>query len=213
MALRKRVSTLKLVSPFIKELRGKDGVAGVAGSPGVAGPKGDTGATGATGPAGPQGLQGSAGVAGLTGAPGLNGINGIDGATGDMGPMPKHQLKGDAIRFELALGVWGKWINLSSQSGGYFPGGGISEDRVIQLIAELGAVSVDDNTLIDTVGSLKYIGYSTPGTAESAALWKIKRIDLTDATGDIPILFADGSANYDKVWDDRLSFSYTPTGL
>lgn len=60
---------------------------------------------------------------------------------------------------------------------------------------------------VDFVGdTLIYLGEADPGTAESAASWRIKKIDTT---GDISILWADGNNNYDNVWDNRLSLSYS----
>ncbi len=60
---------------------------------------------------------------------------------------------------------------------------------------------------VDFVGdTLIYLGEADPGTAESAASWRIKKIDTT---GDIFILWADGNNNYDNVWDNRLSLSYS----
>ena len=120
---------------------------------------------------------------------------------------------GDAIRFEIATGVWGKWIKLSD--GNSHPQnlslGSMTASTVIDLIEQLGG-GVDYNVLIDTVNSYKYIGSSVPGSATSAALWKIKRIDLTDSGGDIPILWANGSAELTQVWDDRLTQTYSATG-
>jgi hypothetical protein len=57
------------------------------------------------------------------------------------------------------------------------------------------------------VGTLKYIGEAQPGTTKSAAKWRIKLVDLTD--DDIEIVWADGTATFTKVWDDRLSYDYT----
>jgi len=60
----------------------------------------------------------------------------------------------------------------------------------------------------DDVGSgVIYQGWANPGTATSAASWRIKKI--VDTTGDFAITFADGNRNFDNVWDNRASLTYT----
>lgn len=54
--------------------------------------------------------------------------------------------------------------------------------------------------------NIEYVGKAEPGTATSAASWQIKRLDQT--TGLI-ITYADGDINYDNVWDNRESLSYS----
>ena len=130
-----------------------------------------------------------------------------------MGPLPKHQTRGDAIRFEIAPNEWGKWIALSGQLNHQqsMSVGSMTRSTVVDLIETLGG-GVDYNVNIDTVDDYKYIGSSVPGTATSAALWKIKRIDLTDTGGDVAVLWANGTAELTQVWDDRLTLTYTETG-
>lgn len=193
-----------------KRMKGADGSLGPQGLAGEQGPVGPKGATGEKGDTGPKGPQGPIGPQGATGH---NGVDGVIGPAGDLGPMPKHQTRGDAIRFEIAPNTWGKWISLASGQPVQQPLslGSMTDSRVISLITEFGgAVATDFNVLIDTVGDLKYIGYSVPGTATSASLWKIKLIDLS--AEDIPILWANGSADLNKVWDDRATYTYTETG-
>jgi len=57
---------------------------------------------------------------------------------------------------------------------------------------------------------LIYIGEATPGTATSAASWRIQRVNTSDGTdSDIAIEWADGNANFDNVWDDHLTLTYS----
>jgi len=58
---------------------------------------------------------------------------------------------------------------------------------------------IDDTTF--------YRGEAVPGTATSAALWRVQRITITG--DDLVIEWADGSANFTKIWDDRLSLTYS----
>lgn len=66
----------------------------------------------------------------------------------------------------------------------------------------------DYTTLIDDVGSgVTYIGYAVPGTATSAASWKIKK--LIESGDDAQVLFANGAATFVNIWDNRASLGYT----
>jgi hypothetical protein len=51
-----------------------------------------------------------------------------------------------------------------------------------------------------------YLGIANPGTAQSAASWRICKIDTT--TG-VVITWAGGSTNFSSVWANRLSLSYS----
>lgn len=58
---------------------------------------------------------------------------------------------------------------------------------------------------IDEGATYTYVGQAVPGTATSAAEWIIKRIE--NSTGNI--LFADGNANLDNIWDNRAILTYS----
>lgn len=76
----------------------------------------------------------------------------------------------------------------------------------------------DRTSLVDDVGGgVTYIGKAAPGSDQALAQWQISR--LTEATiwgsgDDLKVEWADlgtgdgPNANFDKVWDDRLSYSY-----
>ncbi len=61
--------------------------------------------------------------------------------------------------------------------------------------------------LDSVVGGITYVGEASPSSAESAVVWRIKR--LTETGPDIDILWADGNASFDNVWDDRVVLSYS----
>ena len=66
--------------------------------------------------------------------------------------------------------------------------------------------------LIDDVnddGLLLYIGEADPNTATSAALWRIQRVTIADGSDDIQVEWAGGTSAFDKVYDDRASYSYS----
>lgn len=61
----------------------------------------------------------------------------------------------------------------------------------------------------DDAGSgIAYQGWAEPGTATSSATWRIRKIDTT-GDPDTIITFADGNRNFDNVWDNRASLSYS----
>jgi hypothetical protein len=59
--------------------------------------------------------------------------------------------------------------------------------------------------LDDSADPVLYVGEAQPGVATSAPLWRIKRVDVS--AGAITA-WADSDANFDNVWDDRVSLSY-----
>lgn len=69
------------------------------------------------------------------------------------------------------------------------------------------AGGTDYNTLLDKASpTVTYVGKAFPGTSTAAALWKIFKLD---ATSGLSLKHADGNANFDNVWDNRASLSYS----
>ena len=62
--------------------------------------------------------------------------------------------------------------------------------------------------LIDTEGTITYIGESVPGTANSSPTWRIRKVDETNDP-DIDITWASGTSDLDKIWDDRATYGYS----
>lgn len=54
-----------------------------------------------------------------------------------------------------------------------------------------------------------YIGWADPGTATSEASWRIQRFTETSNLFDIGGEWADGNADFDNIWDDRETLSYS----
>jgi len=54
-----------------------------------------------------------------------------------------------------------------------------------------------------------YRGEANPGTLDGANVWRIRKINIAYIDGDVTETWADGSAAFTKVWDDRLSYTYT----
>jgi hypothetical protein len=56
--------------------------------------------------------------------------------------------------------------------------------------------------------TVAYLGQAQPGTSTAAALWRIQKLSF-GVDGDVTALWADGNANFDNVWDNRASLTYT----
>lgn len=199
--------------------RGKQGKQGVQGLTGEKGEKGDLGPRGHKGDRGEQGVIGEQGPPGKDGevpdlAPYLNKVSkdfeswrnivnrqlssiGGGGSTNilqmdDVEFKKRHEIEGDAILiFDSAKN---KFVSESFL------------DILDRLKAEL---EVQYDRRIDVSGSYTYIGEAAPGTSESSALWRIKRVEDINDEGDTDIIWANGSADFDKQWDQRLTYNYT----
>ena len=58
---------------------------------------------------------------------------------------------------------------------------------------------IDDSTL--------YRGEAVPGSDESAAVWRIRKITIA-VDNDVTETWAGGNDNFDKAWSDRAGLSY-----
>ena len=61
----------------------------------------------------------------------------------------------------------------------------------------------------DFVGTtIIYRAEAEPGTLESAALWRIRKLILA-TDDDVTELWADGTATFNKIWTDRATYNYS----
>jgi len=61
-----------------------------------------------------------------------------------------------------------------------------------------------------TTPGVTYVGTAPPGTPSSYPYWRIYRLDERGLTAESLIKdYAAGNANFDKIWDDRESLSYS----
>lgn len=61
---------------------------------------------------------------------------------------------------------------------------------------------------IDQVdASTIYRGEAAPGSAEGSSSWRLQKVVISGE--DITITWAGGNANFNKIWTDRLSYSYS----
>jgi hypothetical protein len=147
-------------------------------------------------PRGPQGEQGETGAAGLPGASGVGGQDGADGNThyvGNGAPAGGLGSDGDiytdADNGDIYEKVTGSW-SLQGSPGSL-------------------ALTTRSDTIDPTIfPEVTYRGDALPGVATSAASWRVSRLTM-QSDGDIDIIFADGNDNFDNIWDNRLSLSYS----
>lgn len=54
-----------------------------------------------------------------------------------------------------------------------------------------------------------YKGWADTGTTTSTPAWRIQKITFVGTDEDVVIEWADGNGNFDNVWDNRASLTYT----
>lgn len=149
-----------------------------------------------TPPRGPQGEQGEDGADGAAGPAGPAGTDGTDGNAhyvGNGAPAGGLGSDGDiytdADNGDIYEKVTGSWSLQGS------PG-------------SLALTTRSDTIDPSAFPEVTYRGDALPGVATSAASWRVSRQTM-QSDGDIEIVFADGDDNFDNIWDNRLSLSYS----
>lgn len=145
-------------------------------------------------PRGPRGEQGEAGPPGPTGAPGQDGAAGADGTRTYVGAgAPSAGLGQDNDTYidsdsgDIYLKTGGSWVLQGNMN------------EVAQTIR-----TDTDGATPETI----YRGRALPGSSEASAVWRVERITIA-ADGDVDIVFADGNDNFDNIWTNRASLSYS----
>lgn len=128
----------------------------------------------------------------------------------------------------LEFNVGGKDLRLEVSKGTVSVGGAVGGGGQVLSPGPTGLITIDGGTidvdvavleetltpqlaiLLDDNGDFTYVGEAVPGTATSAASWRIFRLD-NNPSGDEELtkLYANASINFDQVWDNRLSLSYS----
>jgi hypothetical protein len=60
----------------------------------------------------------------------------------------------------------------------------------------------------DVNGNLTYVGIAAAGSPTNAPQWFIKQLNYTGGSL-VSILTAQGQITFDKIWDNRASYSYS----
>ena len=100
----------------------------------------------------------------------------------------------------------------------------ITSDNTVDINTNISAIAVNAADILNIqteveglfafkvdfiTDNLLYRGEAIPGTATSAATWRIREITISAVDGDISTTWADGDSDFDNIWDDRLSLTYT----
>jgi len=56
--------------------------------------------------------------------------------------------------------------------------------------------------------TIKYHGEATPGTAQDGSGWRIRKYTYSNSQA-TKVELASGNSMFDKVWDDRATYSYS----
>lgn len=79
-------------------------------------------------------------------------------------------------------------------------------EETLQAVLAASGGSTAELTKIRTSGNYVYIAKAALGSSSASAVWQIKRLDTTDT---LDITWADGNANYDNVFNNYASLSYS----
>ena len=209
--------------------KGDVGLQGIQGIQGLKGDKGDTGLRGEKGERGEQGPQGIQGEAGpdykerfeealtrfneqLTENKNTvtanleKQIQQINRSLSTLGGGGSYKIVDNADVDKSALkGVVGDAVLIYDPTKKKFVA-----QSFLSILDRLKAdLEVQYDKLVDedVPNSYTYVGEAVPGTDKSDDIWRIKRI-LEFADGDLEILWANGTADFDKTWNDRATYTY-----
>ena len=214
--------------------QGLKGDKGDKGDPGKDGKDGKIGAKGPKGEKGDKGARGAKGAKGDRGPAGKNGKDGKDGNTSDVSKaLTKFEKDFNQYKARLntqlsSLGgggstrildmddvVFNKPRDLANNDILIF-NHEIQKFQSINIVDVINTVrvqlEVQYDRLVDEVvvgaNTYTYVGEAAPGSYANTASWRIKRINETSANTVTTILWANDSDSFDKIWDDRNTYSY-----
>jgi len=61
----------------------------------------------------------------------------------------------------------------------------------------------------DGGSNLVYLGKALPGASKASAVWQIIKLTYDGSGNPTDIQWADGNENFDNIWDNRASLSYS----
>jgi len=74
----------------------------------------------------------------------------------------------------------------------------------------VGDQAINAKQRIDYISATRILyGFSAPGTLESAASWQIREETLDSEGRTIAINFAGRTLEYNQIWNNRLTLTYT----
>lgn len=214
-------------------IKGDNGEQGNAGTNGKDGLNGTNGKDGKKGLDGKDGLNGKDG---LDGKDGLNGKDGKDGIAAEAPDIQPHldkvtkdfnNWRENVNKSLQSMGGGGSFRILDNADVKYSKVSQMNNNDILvwdETINKFTSLNITDviNTirleldvqfdkLIEEVTvngvSYTYIGESEPGSNANEAKWRIKRI-AEYASGLTEILWAEDTETFDKIWNERTTFTY-----
>jgi hypothetical protein len=79
--------------------------------------------------------------------------------------------------------------------------------QILPAVLTVDASQVEKLRVDVPVAGTTYEGFALPGTLNGTPAWKIKRVVVAGAL--TTTTFASGNSNFDKVWDDRATYTYS----
>lgn len=212
------------VEARLSQISAPEGPQGKVGPIGEQGIPGETGLTGKRGRVGDQGEKGETGERGEKGEKGdlpnidpiidrftkefsvwQSNINRSLGSLGGGGSTKILQM--DDVEYKRRSNVEEDSILIYNPDRKLFVTTNLSE--VLQRLKVDLEVQYDKLVDEDPDNGYTYVGEATPGSTKGQSVWRIKRIYEYGPDGDLDILWADGTADFDKIWDDRASYTYS----
>lgn len=87
-------------------------------------------------------------------------------------------------------------------------GGPILDQRRVVLHGG-GVYSVKADYDGSTPANLIYLGLAIPGSLTSAPVWQIRHLIYDGSSNLLSLLYANGATDFNSVWDNRVSLSYS----
>lgn len=214
--------------------KGDKGDRGEPGSQGLKGDKGDPGEKGDKGDTGPQGPKGDQGERGPEGPPGPPGPQGTEKNIADLEKQFEQYRKLDQtyksrLNAQLSTLGGGGSTKILQMDDVVFdkPSQLANNDFLVFDYTQQKFVANNLVTIINTIraelemqydrlvdeqvvgaDTITYVGEAAPGGQVAVAEWRIKRI-TEYANGYLEIIWANDSEAFDKVWNDRATYTYT----
>ena len=79
--------------------------------------------------------------------------------------------------------------------------------QILPAVLTVDANNVEKLRVDVPVAGTTYEGYALPGTLNGTPAWKIKKIVVAGAL--TTTTYASGDSNFDKIWDDRATYTYS----
>jgi len=216
---------------------GAVGTKGDVGEPGAKGDKGDKGDTGLRGEKGERGERGEQGLQGIQGEAGPDYKERFEEALEAFNKQLTENKNTVTANLEKQIQQINRSLSTLGGGGSYkiVDNADVDKSAIKSLVDD--AVLIYDPTkkkfvaqsFLSILDRLKadlevqydklvdedpdngftYVGEAVPGTTKSQPIWRIKRIYEFGADGDLDILWANGTADFDKTWNDRATYTYS----